>query len=224
MQEFHFNSVVFISFVALFPLINPIGTAFIVSPYFADLDQKQRNRASLKVSIYAFLFCMVSFFLGQGILDLFDLSVPVVKICGGIVICKIGWGFLFATDTHKRTDIDNKMTKKDISEVEDKLFYPITFPITTGAGVLSVMFTLSANTSTAVISDYLLNTLAVTIAILLNIILVFFFYANTNILLRFIGKNGEIIVNRLIAFLIFCVGLQIAITGLITVIKHNLTI
>lgn len=213
-----FFHLMFIGFVALFPVVNPIGTAFVVMPYFAHLDQAGKRRAVRTITLYAFCVCIVGLLAGRWILGLFGLSIPVVQVAGGIMICKIGWEFL-STDKDGQ-DGDGAATGGAVMPViddhgiDDKLFYPITFPVTTGAGTLSVLFTLSAHGAGHTLKDSLVNTGAIVLAIVLICVLVYVFYLNTRRLLRFLGSQGERIFNRVIAFFIFCVGLQIAASGL----------
>ena len=218
---FHsFVHLLFIGIIALFPVINPFGSAFMVSPYFADLNQDDKRRAVRKITLYAFFICTVSLFAGHWILKLFGISVPVVQLAGGIMICKIGWEFLASdkkeVEPHAPAD-DTLENRYNI--VRDKLFYPITFPITTGAGTISVLFTLSAHSARANTIDYFINTGAILLAIVFMCILIYIFYLNTKTLIKYLGSKGEEIVNRISAFLIFCVGLQIAITGITSLIK-----
>lgn len=215
-----FVHLLFIGIIALFPVVNPIGSAFIVSPYFRDLDKKQKRAAVKKITFYAFCICTVSLFAGHWILELFGLSIPVIQLAGGIMICKMGWEFL-ASDK-KNTDDNtrqNEMANLDgYSSIQDKLFYPITFPVTTGAGTISVLFTLSAHSARAH-TDYLESTGAILLAIVIMCILIYVFYLNTKTIINYLGSSGEMIVNRISAFLIFCVGLQIAISGIMSLVK-----
>lgn len=220
----NFIHLVLIGFVALFPVVNPIGTAFILSPYFSDLNRKERINAVKRVTLYSFMICAVTLFVGHWILELFGLSIPIIQLAGGIMICKIGWDFL-ATD-HKAAPApavnttDTQQLEK-IKEIEDKLFYPITFPITAGAGTIAVLFTLSAQIADKDISVYMVNTCALLVSIIGICLLIFLFYLNTNRLINYIGTHNEEIINRIMAFLIFCVGLQIATGGIIHIIKAN---
>ena len=216
-----FVHLLFIGIIALFPVVNPFGSAFMVSPYFSDLNQDDKRRAVQKITLYAFFICTVSLFAGHWILKLFGISVPVVQLAGGIMICKIGWEFL-AGD--KKEADHPALTAAEALEnryniVRDKLFYPITFPITTGAGTISVLFTLSAHSARANTVDYLINTGAILLAIVFMCALIYIFYLNTKTIIKFLGSKGEEIVNRISAFLIFCVGLQIAITGITSLLK-----
>lgn len=211
---------IFIGIIALFPVVNPIGSAFILNPYFENLTNAQRKMAVKKITFYAFSICVVSLFAGHWILELFGISIPVVQVAGGIMICKLGWDFLSAKSKEPEHDVNaSNGNSLSYDSLQDKLFYPITFPITTGAGTLSVLFTLSAHSADENISNYLMNTLALMISIIVMCVLVYVFYLNTKTLIQYMGASGEKIINRISAFLIFCVGLQIAVTGIRALVK-----
>ncbi|QOW10382.1 MarC family protein [Kaistella flava (ex Peng et al. 2021)] len=215
-MTFEFNSfihLIFIGFIALFPVINPLGSAFIVSPYFSGLDRQERLNAIKRISLYAFLICLVTLIIGHWILELFGITVPIIQLAGGIMICKTGWEFLSPPKQENTEEIQTG--NKNLShQLENKLFFPITFPITTGAGTIAVLFTLSAHGSSKTISQYLINTSAIMIAVLALCILVFICYINANRLIKYLGSQREKIINSIMAFLIFCVGLQIAVEGI----------
>jgi multiple antibiotic resistance protein len=211
----------FIGFVALFPVVNPLGSAFIVSPYFSELSNKKRVMAVKRIAFYAFCICLVTLLTGHWILELFGLSIPIVQLAGGIMICKIGWDFL----TPKKQDNMVKPSEPNNlnleATIDNKLFYPITFPITTGAGTISVLFTLSAQGTNKNINQYLLNTSAIMLAVIGICILIFICYVNANKLINYMGSQSEKIVNSIMAFLIFCVGLQIAVEGIIQIYSNR---
>ncbi len=211
-----FINMLFISIVALFPVINPIGSALIVNPYLSQLPDSDKKAAVKKITIYAFSICVVALFAGRWILELFGISIPVVQLAGGIVICIIGWESLSARSDTKTDakDVESLTNNNITNNVNDKLFYPITFPITTGAGTISVLFTLSAHSSNSNWSGYLINNAAMLLAITVMCILIYFLYGHTKNIVSRLGNEGQTIANRFIAFLIFCVGLQIAITGI----------
>jgi multiple antibiotic resistance protein len=221
-MSIHYNTFIhllFIGVITLFPVVNPIGSSFIVSPFFAHLTREEKRRSVRKITFYAFTICTVTLFAGHYILELFGLSIPVIQLAGGIMICKLGWESL-------TTNNDNKDNSGDVSRsievhkgIDDKLFYPIAFPMTTGAGTISVLFTLSAHSMVTNLNSYLVNTLAILLAIILICILIYIFYLNTKTIINYLGSTGEVIVNRISAFLIFCVGLQIAVSGITALVK-----
>ena|ERR1700744_227453 len=211
----------FVGIIALFPVVNPIGSAFIVSPYFSDLSNSEKRKAVGKIAFYAFCICTVSLFAGHWILELFGISIPIIQLAGGIMICKIGWEFLTSDkkDDKNTTDKGEAAKHSGYEDIQGKLFYPITFPITAGAGTISVLFTLSADSAMSGMKDYYIDNGAILLAIVFMCILIYIFYFNTKTMIHYLGANGEVIFNRIIAFLIFCVGLQIAVTGIKGLIK-----
>jgi multiple antibiotic resistance protein len=212
-----FIHLLFIGIIALFPVVNPLGSAFIISPYFVGLTQGEKRNAVRKITFYAFCICTVALFAGHWVLQLFGLTIPVIQLAGGIMICKMGWEFLSTDKESHKADTDTE--DKGYLSIQDKLFYPITFPITTGAGTISVLFTLSAHSAGASVRSYLIGTTAILCAIIFTCMLVYIFYLNAKTIINRLGANGAMIINRITAFLIFCVGLQIAVSGIRSLVK-----
>jgi len=214
-----FVHLAFVAFIALFPVVNPIGTAFVVAPYFSQLSAGERKAGSLRIAIYAFSVCVVVLFVGHWILGIFGLSIPVVQLAGGIMISKLGWQHLSADGAGSAEHTGHDGQRADsYQSVQRQLFYPLTFPLTTGAGTISVLFTLSAEgagrvESKAHLVSYLTNMAAILLAIVVMCSVVYLLYANAGSFVRRLGPERAKIFDRLMAFLIFCVGLQIAVNG-----------
>ncbi|MBS1661607.1 MAG: NAAT family transporter [Bacteroidetes bacterium] len=209
-----FVHLVFIGFLTLFPAVNPVGTAFIIDPLLGGLDFPQRKRAAQKIAFYCFVICTVSALIGSWILKLFGISIPIVQLAGGIMICRMGWQLLTTDD-----DVKGKKETAQPETRDNILFYPLSFPMTTGAGTISVILTLAAHEDEDGLLAHFMNLGALFIAILLICVLIYICYANTPRLIRRLGPRGEQIVNRLSAFLVFCIGMQIAYTGIRTLLK-----
>jgi multiple antibiotic resistance protein len=207
-----FLQLIFFAFISLFPAVNPIGSAFIVEPLLGDLTMPERKNASKKVAFYCFAICTVTALIGSWVLKLFGISIPIVQLAGGIMICRMGWQLLTSDNEIK--------TKKETAHpeatanIDDILFYPVAFPMTTGPGTISIILALSAHPNESSLSQHFYNLAALVIAILGICILVFVCYANTPRLTHRLGPRGEQIVNRLSAFLVFCIGMQIAFSGI----------
>jgi len=215
---FSFINLVFVGFVALFPPVNPIGTALFVDPLLRGLDPQQRRLASREITFYCLIICTSTALVGSWLFKLFGISLPVVQIAGGILICKMGFQLLSSNGTPGEA-VTLSPSERGSSDFKDVLFYPIAFPMTTGAGTISVLLTLSAHGHASVLSVYLINLSALIVAILLMCLLIFLSYAYTPALLRRLGSRGEQVLNRLSAFLVFCVGIQIATRGIGHIMK-----
>src|SRR5262249_34998192 len=126
-----FVHAIFIGFLTLFPVVNPIGSAFIVDPLLAELSFPERKRAAKKVAFYCLAICTVSALIGSWILKLFGISIPIVQVAGGFMISRVGWQLLISDDQVKG-EKETARPKNRSGDIENILFYPISFPMTTG--------------------------------------------------------------------------------------------
>lgn len=189
-----------------------------IDPLLEGLTEGQRKNAAAKVALYALLICSSTVFFGSWLFKFFGISIPVVQVAGGILICKMGWGLLSTNDNGKGPQESAKPSDTP-ERIQDILFYPLAFPMTTGAGTISVLLTLSAHGQNNDPKVYLTNLCALLAAILFMCLLVYLCYSYTPALTRRLGPRGSQVLNRLSAFLVFCVGIQIASEGLTALLK-----
>src|SRR3974390_1797412 len=95
----HFGSVTLLAVAALFPIVNPLAGAPIYLAMTASLDPKLRGAMAKAVAINSFLLLVASALVGAYVLDFFGISVPVVRVAGGRVVCAIGWSMLNNPDS-----------------------------------------------------------------------------------------------------------------------------
>ena len=206
--------------IALFAPVNPVGTALVVNPFFDHLGATARHRAVAKVTVYCLILCITVLFAGSWFFKLFGISLPVVQLAGGIVICHMGW-LLLGSDTSASDSSVSQAPAQSPLDLEDKLFYPIAFPMTTGPGTVAVLLTLSANAHATRESTYFANLGALIVAVLITCLMVYICLAYTPAFLKRIGPKGGMVLNRISAFLVFCVGLQIATDGIQNLLAHT---
>ena len=81
-------------FFALFSVLNPIGTIPIFVGLTQDYSPKDRARVSLKTSINVCIILLISFFVGQYVLEFFGITITALRIAGGIIIASSGFSLL----------------------------------------------------------------------------------------------------------------------------------
>ncbi|WP_029905253.1 MarC family protein [Prevotella sp. 10(H)] len=203
------------SFIALFPVINPVGSGFIVNGFLGNLDDVQRKTVIKKIIVNVLFIGMGCLLVGHLILLLFNLAVPVIQLAGGILICKTAWGLLSDSGSSVTDATHKAMDKINLDEIENKIFYPISFPISIGPGSVSVIFTLMA---TAEIKDNVLRTTAnygiIALVIVSMCIILYIFLSEGHRIMKRLGTSGNLVINKLVAFFTFCIGVQIVVTGI----------
>jgi multiple antibiotic resistance protein len=204
-----------LAFTALFSIVNPLGGAFIFFGATQDFDARTRARTARWVAIYAFAIVTVSLYVGAYVLEFFGISIPVLKVAGGIVISLSAWQLLSAPEERQQRKTATASTVAPSVQVAPSrlAFYPLTMPITTGPGTISVAISLGASRPAgfeAAWLAFLLQTLLAATALSLSIWLL---YRHSARIARAVGGTGTTIIVRLSAFLLFCIGIQVFWNG-----------
>ncbi|MGB8325754.1 MAG: MarC family protein [Candidatus Acidiferrum sp.] len=205
---------------ALFPIVNPLGSA----PIFLSLTHyytaEQRKILSWRIALNSFALLVASYFVGTHILAFFGISLPVVQVGGGLVVATTGWAILKQKD-------DEPPPNKDVQGAVDmrglfqQAFYPLTLPLTVGPGSISIAITLGANEPHG--TDRLLYAvIGAVIGSFLIAVSVYFCYAFSDRLARVLGATSMSVIMRLSAFLLVCIGVQIIWNGTSALLKNLL--
>jgi multiple antibiotic resistance protein len=210
-----------LGFSALLPLVNPLGSALVFLGFVGIQPASVYKSLARQIAIDMVLFFAVIELIGSFLLSFFGISLPIVQFAGGIVVAAIGWGLLNQSDVDDSSrDPDAETTKKAASNnFESSAFYPLTFPVTAGPGCLVVMLTLSAHTMGGNLSQTVLARVGLMLAVILLAVLVYLCYAYAPQITRTISPSTVHGILRVIAFILLCIGVQIAWNGLEALIK-----
>jgi len=203
-----FVDTVLLTYGALFPIVNPVGSA----PLFLGLTQfttdKQRNWLARRVALNSFFLLIGSFLIGSHVLEFFGLSLPVVRIGGGAVVTAFGWKLLNSDEPPD----GERDPQKDTSPVPDP-FYPLTMPLTVGPGSISVAIALGSqrprNADLDHLSQFAQFGTATVVGLVAIALTVWFCYRFAERTVTALGKTGTSVVVRLSAFIMLCIGLEI---------------
>lgn len=198
--------------VTLLPIINPLSTA----PVFAATvgsDRSLAKRLARQVAVNAWFVLVVSMLIGTYVLALFGISLPVVRIGGGLLVVATAWQMLHQVEDE---DMHAMVAEETIalpdSEVVKRSFFPITFPLTTGPGTIAASIALGAKIPAEPMKYVLGVVIAVCGAALVSVALYFVFKNSVRVLTR-LGKVGTLVMIRLMAFILLCIGIEIMWTG-----------
>ena len=202
-----------LAFAAMFPLINPVGTAIILLGMTRHADLAERRSIARTVSINTVLRLAGVLVAGRAILGFFGISVPIVQLSGGLLLAAMGWKMLFSSDDPAPGKQDAPPASDAQHDYQSQAFYPFTFPLTVGPGGIAVAITLSAHTSRAKLLDTVASQLGAMAGILLLAGVTYLCYANAGRISARLGSSGMAVLQRLSAFIIVCLGAEIAWNG-----------
>lgn len=200
-----------LAFSALLPLINPVGSGLVFFGMVGPAPPEVYRRLAWKIAFSTIVFLLIVDLSGAALLTFFSISLPVVQVAGGLVVVAIGWKLL----NEERAETREHMVSPnfDPRSLDEKVFYPFSFPITAGPGTLAVTITLSAHATQKTLLDTTLAHAGILAAIILNCVGVFFSYAYAPRLTARISRQTIHGILRVIAFILLCIGAQIAWNG-----------
>jgi multiple antibiotic resistance protein len=198
--------------VTLLPIINPLSTA----PVFVatvGVDADLAAKLARQVAINAWFVVVLSILTGSYVLALFGISLPVVRIGGGLLVAATAWRMLHRTDDDDvHAAAAEKAAELSHAEIVKRSFFPITFPLTTGPGTIAASIALGAQIPPKPVLYFAGAIVAAAGAALVSLVLYLIFKNSTKVL-AWLGPVGMLVMTRLMAFILLCIGIQIMWTG-----------
>jgi multiple antibiotic resistance protein len=197
----------------LFPIINPPATAFITLTMVPHATQAERAELATRIAINSLFILLGSLSIGAYVLSFFGISVPVLRVAGGLVIAAAGWGLLQAPpDDSAEPDTPPPAGIEHGASLRAKAFYPLTLPITVGPGAISVAIALGTGSPKAGLQP--VHWIGVGVALLILCASIYVCVRFAGHLEKLLGAVGVQVAMRLLAFVLLCIGVQIAWLGL----------
>jgi multiple antibiotic resistance protein len=201
-----------LAFSALLPVVNPLGSALVFMTLVGPAEPAVYKRLAWKIALSSIILLAAVDFLGARILSFFGISSGVVQVAGGAVLAAMGWALLNQNDGAKAT---TSLPAPSLESLDAQVFYPFTFPLTIGPGCIVVALTLSAHAhSHDKVAELVLAQVGILIGMALNCGLVYLAYAYAPRLKEKLSPKTIEGIQRLIAFILVCIGSQIAWNGI----------
>jgi multiple antibiotic resistance protein len=207
-----------LAFSALLPVVNPLGSALVFLGLVGSAPDSVYRTLARDVAIRTVLFFLVVELVGTALLTFFGISLPVVQVAGGLVLASMGWQLLNQRDARPNPNAA-AVTDVGYGSLQEKIFYPLTFPVTVDPGCIVVMLTLSAHASVKSISDNITSHAAILGAVVVLSLIVFISYAYAPRITERISPQTAHGILRIIAFVLLCIGVQISWNGIQSLIR-----
>ena len=200
--------------LAILPIVNPLGAVPLVMTVAAHLPAAERLRQIRRACVYTFVM-MAGFLLAGGlIMSFFGISVPGMRIAGGMIVASLGFQMLFPS-----APLPSRELERETGHKADIAFTPLAMPGLAGAGTFAVIMSLSSQASARLGFERVLDFTAVLLAIVIVALLCFATLRAAERLQRVLGPTGMIALTRLTGFLMVCIGVQFIIDGLTAILR-----
>ncbi len=172
------------AFMVLFAIIDILGSI----PLILDIKKKANVVHAFRASSIAFLILIAFLFTGEGILKLFNVDIQSFAVAGALVI------FIFAIEMILDVEIFRNKGPEGSSSI-----VPLAFPLIAGPGSFTTLLSLRA--------EY--DTINIVIALVLNLLIVYFVLKSTSKVEKVIGEGGIYILRKFFGIILLAISVKL---------------
>ncbi|BAN47098.1 MarC family NAAT transporter [Metapseudomonas resinovorans] len=211
--------VVVLGLLALLPLINPPTTVALFLTLSQGLGREEKNQQALRTAINVFVIMTLAFYAGELIMDVFNISIPGLRIAGGGILIIIGSRMLFPQPSQPTTANNDGAQRANFS------FIPLAMPSTAGPGTIALIISASATFKYNTTFPAWVLVVAPPLIFLSTALILWGCLRASELIMKMTGPSGIDAISRMMGFLLVCMGVQFAINGSVdiaqTLINNN---
>jgi multiple antibiotic resistance protein len=184
---------VFATFAGLLPIVNPFSTAAVFLAITSRMSETERRRQATLACLYATGVLCVFLVAGALIVDFFGISIPALRLAGGLVVARVGFSML-------TPQADEPASER--AGAGSVAFTPLAMPMLSGPGSIAVTISMAAG------AESLADNVAVAVGIALVLLVSWAVLSGARAVNRFLGEQGIDALTRIMGFLLVCIGVQ----------------
>ncbi|VBB69686.1 Membrane protein, MarC family [invertebrate metagenome] len=193
------------SFIVLFVVVDPVGTAALFVTMTRDAAPEYRRRMARRAYFLSTMILVLFAFGGERLLTLLGITLPAFRIGGGILLFLLAADIVFDRNSglHDVAESENIEVHKDIS------VFPLAFPLIAGPGAMITVILLMGQAGTELVAvSIVLGMLTVVLAITWGLLL------QSSRLMALLGVTGTNVISRLLSILLVALAVQLVLDGL----------
>lgn len=153
------------------------------------------------------MILVVFLLVGSWIIDFFGISIPGMRVAGGLIISTTGFRMLFPSPQPAPTEAQ-------AADEPDIAFSPIAMPSLAGPGSITVVLSAAGTIRGVRPDDWGWIYVAVIVGLAATLVFSFLVLHGAGAMVRFLGRSGIDVLTRIFGFLLICIGMQYLLTGI----------
>ncbi len=198
-------TLVIATFAALLPIANPFSTAPVFVAVTKGMTAARRSQQARMASIYAFAVLTVTLLAGALILSFFGLSVYALRIAGGLIVARIGFGMLSPQPEEELDETE----QAEALEMKDVAFTPVAMPMLSGPGSIAVTLGMATEVR------HPLENVAIIVGIAAVAFVSWLVLRSSVRVVAFLGVTGVNVLTRIMGLLLVGIGIQFVLGGIL---------
>lgn len=196
-----------IAAATFFATIGPLDVAAMFAVMTGEYTPKERRRTAIRGTVIATVILLVFALLGERMLAGLGISLPALRIAGGILLLLIGIEMVFAMTSGARSTTDEE--EIEAATRQDIAVFPLATPLIAGPGAMGAAILLMADAS----GEWLLQ-VAVVGALLAMLLLTLLGMLLASQLQRLLGVTGMQAISRVFGVLLSALAVQFILDGI----------
>ncbi len=204
----------------MLPLANPLTSMTLLLSLGQQIPFKERQRQVTQAAFYVVGIMLVTYYAGALLMHTFGISIPGLRIAGGLIVATIGFSMLFPSD-HPHA-LGAEAAADALERPSPNIaFVPLALPGTAGPGTIAMIISSAASVDSAIAPDYARWVVAVTPVIVFALLGLLFWVCLhwAGRIVAVIGKSGVEAISRVMGFLLVCMGVQFVINGVLEIVE-----
>jgi len=177
------------AFMVLFAVIDITGSI----PIIIDLKKRHGKIEATKATLVATVTLFAFLFAGKGILGIFGVDIASFAIAGSFILLFLALEMILGIE----------LFKQDENDTSGASIVPLAFPMIAGAGSITSLLSLK--------TEY--NNLNISIALVLNMIVVFIVLKNTVRIEKLIGQGGIMILKKVFGIILLSIAIKLFVAN-----------
>ena len=182
------------AFIVLFAVIDIIGS----TPIIINLRERGQGVNALKATLISFALMIGFFYAGDFMLKLFHVDIESFAVAGALVIFLMSLEMLLDVEIFKNQ-----------GPIKEATLVPLVFPLLAGAGAFTTLLSLRAEYAS----------MNIVIALILNMIWVYFVLSMTGRVERFLGKGGIYLIRKFFGIILLAISVKLFMSNITLLIE-----
>ena len=193
-----FTDIFLHALTSYFVVIDPIGTALIFHGLTTGCERAYAKRMALRSTLIAAAIVLVSAFFGEALLTKLGISIEALRVSGGLLLFITAFNMVTKGETGRKWESGEEV---DIS------VFPMSIPLLSGPGCLTVTILLFSQTPTVS------GSISLVIAVLVIYLFTYLALSSANRVKDLIGRTGDDILRRLFGVILAALAIQFIADG-----------
>jgi multiple antibiotic resistance protein len=205
----------------MLPLANPLTSMTLLLSLGQHIPYQERKRQVTQAAFYVVGIMMVTYYAGAWIMHTFGISIPGLRIAGGLIVASIGFSMVLPSSgtNPSEADVADAQASRQVPNIA---FVPLAMPGTAGPGTIAMIISGATSTDAAMAMGFPPWVLAATPIVVFSLLGLLFWVClrSAGRIVAVIGQGGVEAISRVMGFLLVCMAVQFVINGVLEIVQQ----